>query len=266
MIDLKLTAVSGRLPERHRDPFDRAALARSVKASERNIYRLPERTVWMWAWKIHSVVTLLCDYLETLCDQARELRVEELKQVSRLFRMGRKLYFDDLRTMQTREGRKAVERGMASNPRAYADHTLRLFDRSAQQFEDDNAELFARLSNGLNHEVAKMDIMAEYRPLMVAAYQVMTLYDVLKMYGDYTDREMRKVGVIAPRHAALPHYFMRMGELVGLYAGDRRYRSETREASARAIYARLYELDILESVCLVEAKVKRGAGENDKQH
>lgn len=168
---------------------------------KKSIEDVPDELLTEWSYKLFALMNLTWDYVETICNLCIGMRLQPTKPLVREVRALKREY-DRFRW-------RSVDSHMES---CETDHALRFEDR----FRDD----FSRLLNGIDLEVAKLDLTADHRMLVIAVQQALTLGDAAKAYARWCDSQMESLGVWVCDCCMVQTEFLRLCELLPQFAGD----------------------------------------------
>lgn len=168
---------------------------------KKSIEDVPDELLTEWSYKLFALMNLTWDYVETICNLCIGMRLQPTKPLVREVRALKREY-DRFRW-------RSVDSHMES---CETDHALRFEDR----FRDD----FSRLLNGIDLEVAKLDLTHDHRLLVIAVQQALTLMDAVKIYARWCDREIAGFGVWVCDCCMVQTEFLKLYPLIPQFAGD----------------------------------------------
>lgn len=180
---------------------ERFTAAREPRKAKTLQEAVPPELVVEWAVRCYSLTSLAWEYVDTVLDISTQMRIAELKPLTRKIR-GLRAEYDRFRQYAYTPANIAAETDLA------------------EKFEDSNRADFSRLFYGIDMEVAKLDLDPEYRALLVAVHQALTLMEAVRIYARECDAEARRYGVWMPDCAIVPGTFLRLYPLIPLYGGD----------------------------------------------
>lgn len=154
-----------------------------------------------WSFKLFALMNLAWDYIDTVCDVCITMRLEPTKALVRKIRECRKEY--------DRFRQRVMTSKMEENE---TDHGLRFEAR----FKDD----FRKLSYGLEHEIGKLDLVADHRHLVLAVQQALTVMDAVKIYARWCDKQIASFDVWVCDCCMVQTEFLKLYSLVPMFAGD----------------------------------------------
>lgn len=187
-------------------------------------YDLDENYVTRMMIKMYALGQLAWDYADTCIDISTQMRVREVKKVSRAIRQ-LKTEYD-----------------------AFSGKALSMFDKNklteiGELFERANGECFSRLCNGLRLEIGRLKLNEDYIYLVQAAQMAMTIVDTMKLYDKHCADWLTNQG--CPTSSIVADHFNRLALLVPQFAGDAYNKdSEARMITSKILYKELLNIEI----------------------
>ena len=185
--------------------------------------RIPEQELVKWADVLYAVMNLAWTYVDTIWGLCRELRIDEVRKLTRAIR--------DLKREYDRF-RQYSMCGLEKRETAYG-----------ELFEEKFMADFNRMYYGLSNEVSRTSLTEGHRMLVVAVQQALAVCDAVLLYARWVDTRIRDYGVWACDCVLVQGEFLKMYELLPQYAGDHYDAdSQTRKLTARILYNRMREV------------------------
>lgn len=200
---------------------------RKAERLKSDLRSIPENIFIDWSYRLLFIMNLAWTYIETCLDMAAILRIKELKPVSRRIRELKREYDIFRHSSMT-------------------DKMLRFETEMGEKFEDTFINDFKMLYFNLDSEVAKHDLNAEYRQLVIAVQQCLTVMQATREYCARCESTMRtEYGITPPPDCMIQKEFIETMRLIPLYAGDcYEADSPTRRTCANALANRLEKFPI----------------------
>lgn len=171
-----------------------------LRTKPKTLDDLPEKERLRIIVKISLLGTLAWDYADTVLDIARQMKIPQMKKVSRAV--------SELRREYDRYNGSFLSSDDCT-------HMKRLSDL----FADINDTAFNRLCYGLDTELGRIDRFDPQNAYLIKAVQMtMTVIDTMKLFADESDAWMEAHGVDG--HTVMPKHFGPLAILIPQYAGD----------------------------------------------
>lgn len=167
--------------------------------------------------KLGMLSSLAWDYIDTVLGISSKMRIEYLREVSRVIREIKREYDQSRsRVLYAESILKETELGLL--------------------FEDINKGAFSKLCQGLKTETGRIRDLDDDKSMLVCAVQMaMTLIDAVKLYAADFDRWMESHGVRGM--TAMPPHLTLLAILLPQFAGDcYDARSQSRRITARVLF------------------------------
>lgn len=171
------------------------------KKREKTIDDVPEGLLTNWSIKLFALMNISWSYIDTICDLCISMRLEPTKKLVRTIRSLRREY-DQFRWPLT--GSK--------------------FEREetqwAEEVENILAADFSKLFYSISSETGKLGLTEDYKALVVAVQQALTLMDAVKIFARWCDKQIASFGVWVCDCCMVQTEFLKLYPLIPLFAGD----------------------------------------------
>lgn len=171
------------------------------KKREKTIDDVPEELLSNWSMKLFALMNLSWSYIDTICDLCISMRLEPTKKLVRTIRSLRREY-DRFRWPLT--GSK-----FESEETRWAEEVENIFNTD-----------FAKLYYCLSSEAGKSGLTEDYKALVVAVQQALTLMDAVKIFARWCDKQIASFGVWVCDCCMVQTEFLKLYPLIPLFAGD----------------------------------------------
>ncbi len=177
------------------------------------------------AIKMFLLGALVWDYTDTVLDIAAQMRITQVKKLSRTIR-------------EVRADYESLRR------RSLSAYDIDKEWKLAQLFEGINRPHIQALCRGLLNEIHRDTALDDEYVTLVEAVQIaLTLLDALRLYAAKCDDYIRSC-YPAP-HSILPDHFRRLAVLLPEYAGDSYdSHSQTRALTARILFNEITRIEL----------------------
>lgn len=163
---------------------------------------VPPRVLVDWALRLYTLTNLAWQYIDTVLDLCVQMRQPETRPLVRAVREIRREY-DQFRA------------------RSVDDESARKETERTELFEDIHSEDFRKLFYGLENEVGKLGLTPDYKNLVLATQQALTVMDAVKVYARKLDEKMRReYSLFCPDCSLVQTEFLRLYGLIPQFAGD----------------------------------------------
>lgn len=206
-----------------------------IKRKElKDITAVPEEYLVEWSIRLFALMNLAWDYVDTILDLCIQMRIIETKPLCRTIRELKRDY-DRFRWNCMLGDRLQEEQD------------------SALEFENLFTKDFRLLTLNLETEIKQLDLNQDYKSLVIAVQQALTLIDAVKIYAKRCDNAMREIGVWTCDYCLVQTEFLKMAEIIPLFAGDSYQPNlKIRKLTAQILANRLEKLPIPEKYLIKE--------------
>lgn len=187
---------------------------------------VPQRDLFRMAFKLYTLGALAWDYASTVLDISAQMRISELKKLSRAIREI-KLDYDRMR-----------QRDLDS------DHIRKEWEL-AELFESINSDNFRTLTQGLRNEIYNVnsELKEDYVLLVEAVQIAMTVLDTMKLFASQCDKLIQNYYTAS--HSILPDHFRKLSILLPEYAGDcYDNRSPSRQLASKKLLDEINKIEL----------------------
>lgn len=209
-------------------PFVRTAVPRARFRYAEEV--VPEHVMVDWGMRLFTLMNLAWGYIDTVIDLSIAMRITETKRLTRRIR--------ELK-------------------REYDRHRFTCIDRSFEQTETERAEQFEehfdkdfrKLYHAIDFETAKLGLDKDWRAIVIAVQQAMTIMDAVKIFSSQCAAKMRDYGLYRVKeHCMILDEFLALYPLVPLFAGDCYIPNlPARKLTAEILVKRVNQLEVVKS-------------------
>lgn len=180
-------------------PINISAISRHPVVKSRSILDIPRSLLGPYIVRLYMFASLVWDYVDTVLETAALMRVSSTKALSR----------------SVRDLRKSYEQMRSSN---LDDAHVKCEYQLALYFEEICRNHLAKLTNGIKADKDIGALAKDWKMLVIAVMQAVTLLDALFLYAEDVDAFIQSYGVMGK--SALTSHFKSLKILLPQFAGD----------------------------------------------
>lgn len=172
-----------------------------MKMNQSKNNSIPDFLKFDWDCKIYALMNLAWDYVDTILDQAVQMRISELKVVSRAVRENKKIFEKALwQVLGSERMQEETKRGLVLEEFVYP--------------------IIQRFRKGINAEVESRDIEDKYKMYAVSVYEATMLVHAVLMLWSLFDERASKYGARLDRNKLVPPCFCSLVVALPSFGGD----------------------------------------------